>query len=79
MPAEPYGSKSVFESRCTICNPVEPQPERSNQQLEEDITANPSFGRVCIYKGETGISLGERVGEHMYDLDTLSKSNKVKH
>ena len=75
------------ESRCTLCNPDNTNPkqtiyihqEASHHQPGNGNTneADPSFGRVGIYIGETSRSLAERVTEHLYDAESFYKKSHI--
>jgi hypothetical protein len=59
-----------------VCNPVKTKDISSQQ---EDVTTS-TRGREGIYTGKTSRSLGECVGEHMYDAASFSKkSHIIKH
>ena len=63
----------VYESYCTICNPVKPSSHQEEKQDEPSI-------REGIYIGETSRTLFERANEHYKDAwDFSEKSHMLKH
>ena len=81
----------TYKSRCTLCNPEKkPDPsspqegeqlqDRPQQDVVDEVVADPSLGRVGIYIGESSRSIAERTTEHFNDAESFSKgSHIVKH
>ena len=64
-------AQMLYESSCTLCNPVQ---ERKKSSLQEE----ESKSRDGIYIGETSRSLNERTTEHFWDANTFSKKSNIR-